>query len=173
MKAIVCRRPGRPDLLRLEEIDRPRIADEDILVRVHAASINPVDFFTLSRVGFTARRVSQGFGAKPLVLGTDFAGTVESVGKGVTAFKPGDEVFGGGRGAFAEYLSVPAKGGVVQKSARLSFEQAAAIPVAALTALQAVRDHGKVREGQKVLINGLPEAWAASPSRSRRPSAPA
>jgi NADPH:quinone reductase-like Zn-dependent oxidoreductase len=154
MKAIVCRRPGRPDVLRLEEIDRPRIADEDILVRVHAASINPVDFFTLSRVGFMARRVSHGLGAKPLVLGTDFAGTVESVGKGVTAFKPGDEVFGGGRGAFAEYLSVPAKGGVVQKSARLSFEQAAAIPVAALTALQAVRDHGKVREGQKVLING-------------------
>jgi NADPH:quinone reductase-like Zn-dependent oxidoreductase len=154
MKAIVCHKPGRPDVLRLEEIDRPRIADEDILVRVHAASLNPVDFFTLSRVGFAARRVSQGFGPKPLVLGTDFAGTVESVGKSVTAFKPGDEVFGGGRGAFAEYLSVPAKGGVVQKSASLSFEQAAAIPVAALTALQAVRDHGKVREGQRVLING-------------------
>lgn len=155
MKAIVCRRPGRPDVLRLEAIDRPPIADDDILVRVRSASVNPVDFFTLSRVGFTARRVSQGFGPKPLVLGTDFAGTVESIGRSVTEFKPGDEVFGGrSGGAFAEYLSVPAKGAVIQKSANLSFEHAAAIPVAAVTALQAVRDHGKVLKGQKVLVNG-------------------
>ena len=155
MKAIVCPRTGGPDVLRLEEIDRPSIADDDILVRVHASSINPVDFFTLSRVGFTARRVSQGVRPKSVVLGTDFAGTVELVGRSVTEFKPGDEVFGGrSGGAFAEYLSVPAKGAVVRKSASLSFEEAAAMPVAGITALQAVRDHGKVREGQKVLING-------------------
>src|SRR4030081_86555 len=114
MKAIVCRRPGRPDVLRLEEIDRPPIADDDILVRVHASSINPVDFFPLSRVAYTARLLSGRFKAKLVVLGTDFAGTVESVGKSVTEFKPGDEVFGGkDRSTFAEYVAIPAKGAVV------------------------------------------------------------
>lgn len=153
MKAIVCPRPGRPEVLRLEEIDRPSVAEGDIVVRVRASSINPVDFFVLSRVGFTARRVSGG--RKQVVLGTDFAGTVESVGAGVTEFKPGDDVFGGRTGgAFAEFLTIPAKGAVVRKSAGVTFDQAAAMPVAAVTALQAVRDHGKVREGQKVLING-------------------
>lgn len=154
MKAIVCRGPGRPDVLRLEEIDRPAIAKDGVLVRVHATSINPADFFPLSRVGYTMRRIGGGFKPKPQVLGTDFAGTVESVGHAVTEFKPGDEVVGGARGAFAEYTSVSAKGPVVRKSASLTFVQAAAIPIAALTALQAVRDHGRVREGQKVLING-------------------
>jgi NADPH:quinone reductase-like Zn-dependent oxidoreductase len=155
VKAIVCPRPGRPDVLRLEEIDKPAIADDGVLVRVQASSINPVDFFQLSRVGFTARRLSGGFKPRPHVLGTDFAGTVESVGKNVTELKPGDEVFGGTNGgAFAEYLSIPAKAAVVPKSASLTFDQAAAIPVAALTALQAIRDHGKVGEGQKVVVNG-------------------
>ena len=83
MKAIVCTRPGRPDVLRLDEIDRPSVADDDILVRVHASPINPVDFFSLSRVGFAASRVSGGFRRKPVVLGTDFAGRVESVGNRV------------------------------------------------------------------------------------------
>ncbi|TMF95044.1 MAG: NAD(P)-dependent alcohol dehydrogenase [Chloroflexi bacterium] len=155
MKAIVCRKPGRPDVLELEGIDTPSFAEDGLLVKVRASSINPVDFFSLSRVGFTASRVSGGFRRKPVVLGTDFAGRVESVGNRVTEFKPGDEVFGGrSGGAFAEYLSVPANGAVVHKSASLSFNQAAALPVAAVTALQAVRDHGKVREGQKVVING-------------------
>jgi NADPH:quinone reductase-like Zn-dependent oxidoreductase len=155
MKAIVCPRPGRPDVLRLEEIDRPSLADDGVLVRVHASSINPVDFFQLSRVGFTARRVSGGFKPRPHVLGTDFAGTVEAVGKSVIEFKPGDQVFGGtAGGAFAEYLALPAKGAMIKKSASLTFDQAAAMPVAATTALQAVRDHGKVRERQNVLING-------------------
>ena len=155
MKAILCRRHGRPDVLELEEIDRPSIADDGVLVRVHAASVNPVDFFPLSGVAYTARLLSGGLKARPVVLGTDFAGTVESVGKGVTEFKPGDEVFGGkDRSTFAEYVAVPAKGAVVAKPANVTFEQAAAVPVAAITALQALRDHGRLRQGQKVLING-------------------
>ena len=155
MKAILCRRPGRPDVLELDEIDKPSIADDGVLVRVHAASVNPVDFFPLSGVAYTARLLSRGFKAKPVVLGTDFAGTVESVGKTVTEFKPGDEVFGGkDRSTFAEYVSISAKGAVVVKPANVSFEQVAAVPVAAITALQALRDHGRVQQGQKVLING-------------------
>src|SRR2546422_1265197 len=154
MKAIVCRTYGRPDVLELQEINRPSIAEDGMLVRVHASSINPVDFFPLSRVGYTARRLSGGLKRKPLVLGVDFAGTVESVGPRVADFKPGDEVFGGAKGAFAECVSVPAAGAVVRPPAGLTFEQAAAVPVAALTALQALRDHGRVRKGQSVLING-------------------
>jgi len=155
MKAILCRRPGGPDVLELEEIDRPPIADDGVLVRVHAASVNPVDFFPLSRVAYTARLVSSAFKAKPVVLGTDFAGTVESVGKSVTEFKAGDEVFGGkDRCTLAEYVSIAATGAVVGKPANVTFEQAAAVPVAAITALQALRDHGRVRQGQQVLING-------------------
>jgi len=155
MKAIRCHRTGRTEVLNLDEIDPPSIADDGMLIRVHAASINPVDFFPLSRVAHTARWLSGGFKATAYVLGTDFAGTVESVGKSVAEFKPGDEVFGGKNGgAFAEYLSIPARAAVIRKSASLPFDQAAAIPVAATTALQAVRDHGKVREGQEVLING-------------------
>src|SRR6267143_3468411 len=158
MKAILCRRPGRPDVLELEEIEKPSLAEDGVLVRVHAASINPVDFFPMSRAAHTARLLSKGFRARPVVLGTDFAGTVESVGTSVTEFKPGDEVFGGkDRAAFAEYVSIPAKGAVVAKPASVSFEQAAAVPVAAITALQALRDHGRLRPGQKVLINGASE----------------
>src|SRR2546426_3577334 len=154
MKAIVCHASGRPDVLKLEEIDRPSIGEDGMLIRVQASSINPVDFFPLSRVGYTARRLSGGLKRKPLVLGVDFAGTVESVGPRVADFKPGDEVFGGANGAFAEYVAVRAKGGLVRKPANLTAEQAAAVPVAALTALQALRDHGRVQPGQRVLING-------------------
>src|SRR5207248_5799546 len=155
MKAIVCRKPGRPDVLELEEIDPPSFAEDGLLVRVRASSINPVDFFPLSRMAYTARLLSRGFKAKTVVIGTDFAGTVEAVGKSVTEFKPGDEVFGGkDRSTFAAYVSIPAKGAVVAKPANVTFEQAAAVPVAAVTALQALRDHGRVQKGQKVLING-------------------
>jgi len=155
MKAIICPRPGRPDVLRLEEIDKPPVAEDGVLVRVRACSVNPVDFFPLSRAGYTAYRLGGGFKPRPLVLGTDFAGTVESVGERVTEFKPGDEVFGGkDRSTFAEFVSLPEKGAVVGKPANVSFDQAAAVPVAAITALQALRDHGHVREGQRVLING-------------------
>ena len=154
MKAIVCRGYGLLDVLRLEQIDAPSVTDDALLVRVHASSINPVDFFPLSRVAYMARLLSGGLKAKPVVLGTDFAGTVEAVGKTVTEFEPGDQVFGGTKGAFAEYVAIPAKAALVGKPARLTFEQAAAVPVAALTALQAIRDHGGVQPGQKVLING-------------------
>ena len=154
MKAIVCRTHGRPDVLRLEEMDKPFVSDDGLLVRVHASSINPVDFFPLSRVAYTARLLSGGLKSKAKVLGIDFAGTVESVGQGVTDFRPGDEVFGGANGAFAEYVSLPSKKAVVLKPANLTFEQAAAVPVAGVTALQALRDHGRVQKGQKVLING-------------------
>lgn len=148
MKAIVCDRPGSPDDLRMREIDKPVVPDEGVLVRVHASSANPVDLFPLSRIGYISRSM------KPQVLGTDFAGTVASVGKSVTQFQPGDEVFGGARGAFAEYLCIGEKGPVVRKSANVTFEQAAAVPVAAITALQALRGHGRIQRGQKVLING-------------------
>lgn len=154
MRAVVCRTYGRPNVLKLEEIDKPGLADDSIVVRVRASSVNPVDFFPLSRVAYTTRWLGARGKAKPEILGVDFAGTVESVGKAVTQFKPGSEVFGGRRGAFAEYLSMPESGPVAPKPANVTFEEAAALPVAALTALQAVRDHGRVKPGQRVLING-------------------
>jgi NADPH:quinone reductase-like Zn-dependent oxidoreductase len=114
--------------------------------------VNPVDLFPLSGAGRLMRRINR----KPKrdVLGTDFAGTVESVGKDVTRFRPGDEVFGGEHGSFAEYVSISETGGLARKPANITFEQAGSVAVAALTALQAVRDHGQVKPGHKVLING-------------------
>ena len=148
MNAVVCEGPGSPDVLNMGEIDKPAVPDDGVLVRVHAASANPVDLFPLSRMGYISRLM------RPQVLGTDFAGTVASVGKSVTQFHPGDEVFGGAPGAFAEYLCVGEKGPLARKPANLTFEQAAAVPVAAITALQALRNHGRIQRGQKVLING-------------------
>ena len=148
MRAVVCDRPGSPYVLNMAEIDRPVVPDDGVLVRVHASSANPVDLFPLSRMGHISRLM------KPAVLGTDFAGTVASVGRSVTQFQPGDEVFGGARGAFAEYLCVAEKGAVVRKPANVTLEQAAAVPVAAITALQSLRDHGRIQRGQRVLING-------------------
>ena len=149
MKAIVC---NRRDSLKLEEIEKPAVPDDGVLVRVHASSVNPVDLFPLSGAGRLMRRASR----KPRrdVLGTDFAGTVESVGKDVTRYRPGDEVFGGEHGAFAEYVLLSETAGLARKPANITFEQAGTVAVAALTALQAVRDHGQVKPGQKVLING-------------------
>ena len=149
MKAFVSDRPGD---MRLEDTDQPTVPDDGVLVRVHASAVNPVDLFPTTRAGYTMRR----FGREPkrAVLGTDFAGIVESVGKSVSKFHPGDRVFGAKRGAFAEYLCVAESGPVAMLPANISFEQAAAVPVAAATALQAVRDHGHVQPGQKVLING-------------------
>jgi len=119
-----------------------------MLVRVHASSANPVDLYALSRMAHLQRR------RKPMVVGTDFAGTVEATGRSVTAFAPGDEVFGAARGSFAEYVSVAASAGVVRKPAGVSFEDAATLAVAASTALQSLRDHGRVESGQRVLVNG-------------------
>ena len=154
MKAIVYRCYGSPEVLKLEEIAKPAPADDRVLIKVHAASVNPLDWHYMRGEPYLVRAMA-GMGApKSIHMGVDFAGTVESVGKNVTRFKPGDEVFGGKHGALAEYVSVPENGSVAMKPANLTFAQAAAVPIAAVTALQALRDQGKVHSGQTVLING-------------------
>ncbi len=154
MKAIVYCDYGSPDVLKLEDVEKPVPADDQLLIRVRAASVNPLDWHFVRGTPYVAR-MEMGL-RKPKVtqLGVDYAGTVESVGKNVTQFKPGDAVFGGRTGAFAEYVRVRADRAVALKPANLTFEQAAAVPVAAITALQGLRDKGKVQPGQKVLING-------------------
>jgi NADPH:quinone reductase-like Zn-dependent oxidoreductase len=154
MKAAVNRCYGPPDVIRVENIARPIAGDHDLLIRVQASSVNPLDWHYLLGEPYVMRP-SAGWGSPNDVnLGTDFAGTVESVGRLVTKFKPGDEVFGGGDGAFAQYIRTADDKGVALKPANVSFEEAAAAPVAGVTALQALRDSGKLRAGQKVLING-------------------
>jgi NADPH:quinone reductase-like Zn-dependent oxidoreductase len=154
MKAIVYRCYGPPEVLKLEEIAKPAPADDRVLVKVNAASVNPLDWHYMQGKPYVMRAAA-GFG-KPnsILMGADFAGTVESVGKNVTRFKPGDEVFGDRDGAFSEYVSVRENGAIAPKPSNMTMEQAAAVPVAGLTALQALRDKGKVKSGQKVLING-------------------
>jgi NADPH:quinone reductase-like Zn-dependent oxidoreductase len=153
MKAAVRDRYGSADAVAVEEIDRPDPPADGVLVRVRASSVNRGDWYVLAGRPVFARPMMGGIlKPKSRRLGTDFAGTVEAVGEDVTDFNPGDEVFGGGVGAFAEYTV--ARAGVALKPANISFEEAAAVPVAGLTALQAVRDHGDVQPGQKVLING-------------------
>jgi len=154
MKAIVRRCYGSPDVVRYEDIARPTPADDEVLVKVRAASVNPLDWHYLEGTPYIVR-LDAGLG-KPENprLGVDFAGTVEAVGNKVTRFKPGDEVFGGKFGAFAEYVAVREERAITLKPAILSFEQAAAIPIAGITALQALRDKGRLQPGQKVLING-------------------
>ena len=151
MKAIVVSRYGSPDVLALEEVEKPDVADDLALVRVRAASINPADWYGVA--GPLIVRPSTGL-LKPRTdrTGIDFAGTVEAVGKDVTHIRPGDEVFGARNGALAEYVTV--RDAVVPKPANVSFEEAAAVPVAAITALQGLRDKGRLEAGQKVLING-------------------
>ncbi len=155
MKAIVYHEFGSPDVLRLEEVAKPVPSDDQILIKIKAASVNPLDWHYMEGTPYLARLL--GFGLfKPTVerLGVDYAGTVEAVGKNVTQFKPGDDVFGGKTGAFAEYVCVLADRAVAHKPARVTFEQAAAVPIAGVTALQALRDKAKLQSGQKVLING-------------------
>ena len=154
MKGIVRRCYGSPDVVRYEEVAKPTPADDEVLVKVHAASVNPLDWHYLEGKPYLVR-IESGFG-KPddPRLGVDFAGTVEAVGKSVTRFKPGDEVFGGRSGAFADYITVRDSRALAPKPANMSFEQAAAVPIAGITALQALRDKGQIRAGQKVLING-------------------
>ena len=154
MKGIIYRCYGSPDVLRHEDIAKPTAADNEVLIKVHAASVNPLDWHYMEGRPYMVR-MDAGFG-KPRNprLGVDFAGTVEAVGKNVTRFKPGDEVFGGKFGAFAEYVTVREDRALALKPGNVTFEQAAAVPIAAVTALQALRDEGKIRPGQKVLING-------------------
>ena len=154
MKAIVYCDYGVANL-KLEEIEKPAPSDDQILVRVRAASINPYDWHFVEGTPYVMRAMGVGLRKpKDTRLGVDFAGTVEAVGKNVTQFKPGDEVFGGRSGAFAQYVSPRATGAVALKPTNVSFEEAASVNIAAITALQALRDKGKVQPGQKVLING-------------------
>jgi NADPH:quinone reductase-like Zn-dependent oxidoreductase len=154
MNAIVSRCYGSPDVLKLEQIPQPPQADKRMLVKVHAASVNPLDWHYMRGEPYFMRP-GAGIGTPNNIhMGVDFAGTVISVGKDVTRFKPGDAVFGGKGGAFGEYVSVAESGSVSLKPTNMTFEQAAAVPIAAVTALQALRDKGKLRAGQTVLING-------------------
>ncbi len=154
MKAITQDTYGSADVLRLEEIDKPEIGDDDLLVRVHAAGVDPGVWHMMTGLPYLMRIMGFGFRApKVRVCGTDFAGRVEAVGKNVTEFQPGDEVYGTCKGAFAEYACVQ-KDELALKPANLAFAQAAAIPSSALTALQGLRDQGEVEPGQRVLIIG-------------------
>jgi NADPH:quinone reductase-like Zn-dependent oxidoreductase len=158
MKAIVNERYGSPDVLQLKEIEKHIPKDNEVLVKVHAASVNALDWHYLRATPFPMRFVSGLFKPKNNILGADVAGVIESAGKNVTKFKPGDEVFGDmyplGLGAFAEYVIFPENGVLTLKPPNVTFEEAAAVPAAAVTALQGIRDKGKIQSGQKVLING-------------------
>jgi len=154
MAAIVYRCYGSPDVLELAKIPKPTPGEHELLVRVRAASVNPLDWHYMRGSPYLMR-IGSGLG-RPRIdrLGVDFAGTVEAVGKDVARFRPGDEVFGGRTGAFAQYVTVQEDRAVVPKPPNVSFEQAAAVPIAAITALQALRDKGGLQSGQSVLING-------------------
>jgi len=154
MKAIVYCDYGSADVLKLEDVEKPTPADDELLVKVRAAAVNPLDWHYMRGSPYVMRLQTGMRKPKVIRLGVDYAGTVEAVGRNVTQFKPGDDVFGGRTGAFAEYVTVRQDRAVVLKPANLTFEQAASVPIAAVTALQGLRDKGKIQAGQKVLING-------------------
>lgn len=153
MKAILFTKYGSPDVLQLTEVDEPTPKAHQVLVKIHAASANPLDWHRMRGAPFLVR-LDEGL-RKPQnpKLGADFAGRVEAVGSSVTQFRPGDEVYGSSVGSFAEYIAVR-ETALVLKPSTISFEQAAAVPVVAFTALQGLRDTGKIQPGQKVLVNG-------------------
>jgi NADPH:quinone reductase-like Zn-dependent oxidoreductase len=153
MKAIIQDRYGSADVLRARDIEQPRIGDDEVLVRVRAASIHLGDWVLMTGSPFVMRFATGLRKPKNPVPGTDLAGTVEAVGKDVHGLRPGDDVFGWGDGAFAEFAAAP-EGNFLKKPASLTFEQAAAVGVSASTALQLLRDDGKVRPGHSVLVNG-------------------
>jgi NADPH:quinone reductase-like Zn-dependent oxidoreductase len=157
MKAIVTAKYGPPDVLELTEVEKPIPLDNQILVKIHAASVNFGNLVLLKGEPYLARFAFGLFKPKYTIPGGDISGVVESIGKDVTQFRPGDEVFGDlsgcGWGGFAEYVAAPEKAFAL-KPANLSFEEAAAVPMAGVTALQSLRDKGKIQSGQKVLING-------------------
>jgi NADPH:quinone reductase-like Zn-dependent oxidoreductase len=152
MLAMVQDTYGSAEVLQLRDVDKPAIGDDEVLIRVRAAGVNPADWAIMSGLPYVARPVYGMRKPKNPVRGTDVAGVVEAVGASVTRFRPGDEVFGWGVGAYSEYAV--AKGTLALKPANLTFEQAASVPMAGLVALQALRDHGNVQAGQTVLING-------------------
>ncbi len=155
MKAIIYTKYGPPDVLQLKEVEKPAPKDNEVLVKVHAASVNPLDWHFMRGEPFLVRLMVGGLlKPKKKILGADIAGRVEAVGRNVKQFQPGDEVFGGnGVGGFAEYVCLT-ENSLALKPANISFEEAAAVPVAALTALQGLRDYGQIQPEQKVLING-------------------
>ena len=153
MKAIVYSDYGPPDVLRCEEIEKPTPADDEVLIKVRAASVNPLDWRLIRARPFVRRVVSRLGKAKLTRPGRDVAGQVEAVGRNVARFKPGDAVFGACDGSFAEYASAP-ESALALKPEKVTFEQAASVPVAGLTALQGLRDKGHIGPGQKVLVNG-------------------
>ena len=154
MKAFVYEKYGPPDVLELREVAEPVVAADEVLIRVHAASVNPVDWHTMTGTPYLVRLEAGLRKPKREGLGVDFAGAVEAIGRDVTRFQPGDEVFGARSGAFAEYVCVREDRAVALKPANLTFEEAAAVPVAAISALQGLRDKGQIQSGQRVLING-------------------
>ena len=157
MKAIVRHEYGSPDVLKLKEVEKPTPKDDEVLIKVHAASVNAADWRFLRADPFLVRLDSGLRTPRNKILGMDVAGQVEAVGVNVKRFHPGDEVFGDilecRGGAFAEYVSVPERL-LVLKPANMTFEEAAAVPLAAITALFGIRDQGQIQPGQKVLING-------------------
>jgi NADPH:quinone reductase-like Zn-dependent oxidoreductase len=154
MKAMVRDAYGPPDVLELRDIDSPQIADDEVLVRVRAAGVGRDVWHVMTGLPYPIRLAGFGFRApKNPVIGSEVAGVVEAVGKDVSRFKPGDEVFGVGKGSYAEYVCAR-EDKLASKPENLTFEQAAVVPIMGLTALQALRDHGKVRQGQEVLIIG-------------------
>jgi NADPH:quinone reductase-like Zn-dependent oxidoreductase len=157
MRAIVYRTYGSPDVLKLEEVAKPTPRDDEVLIHVYTAAINAADWHLLTADIFLVRLNVGLLKPKHQILGADVAGRVEAIGRTVTQFQPGDEVFGdlslSGRGAFAEYVCAH-EDALVAKPANLTFEEAAAVPLSAVTALQALRDKGQIQPGQKVLIHG-------------------
>jgi len=155
MKAVVYEKYGPPEVLRLKEVDKPDPKEDEVLIRVQAAAVNAADWHLLRGTPFFARFDFGLFKPKNKILGIDVAGRIEAIGKNVTSFKPGDEVFGdtGWGGAFAEFVCVK-ESNLVIKSVKATFDEAAAVPVSSLTALQGIRDKGEIQAGEKVLING-------------------
>jgi NADPH:quinone reductase-like Zn-dependent oxidoreductase len=153
MKAIVLSEYGSPDLLKFDEVDKPVLEDDQVLVRVHAASVNPLDWHGMRGEPYIMRIGGGLTRPKTNGLGADLAGRVEAVGNDLTGFQPGDDVFGVSIKTCAEYVRV-SQDGIALKPVNLTFEQAAAVPVAALTALQGLRDKAQIQPGQKVLVNG-------------------
>jgi len=168
MKAITRDKFGGPEVLRFDDVDRPSPADDEVLIEVKAASLNVYDWHMMTGTPYMVRFMGSGLlKPKNRRVGNDIAGIVEAVGDSVTRFQPGDEVFGGVPGSFAEYVAAKEKSLAV-KPARASFEEAAALPLAGITALQALRDHGQVQAGNKVLIVGASGAvgtWAVQIAR--------
>ena len=153
MKAAVYTRYGPPDVVQIKDIEKPVPNDDEVLLRVRAASVNPYDWHFMRGTPYAVRIIAGLRKPKVIRLGADVAGEIEAVGRNVTQFKPGDEVFGWCRGAFAEYVCAAGSAFVV-KPDNVTFEQAASVPIAAFTALQGLRDKGKIQPGQKVLVNG-------------------